>query len=69
MWKFAGLGLMAATLAVASPAAADDPSIHGFATVWAKSDYITPRGLHVHSDGSAVQRLHHRLVGVRHPLG
>jgi hypothetical protein len=57
MWKFAGLGLMAATLAVASPAAADDPSIHGFATVWAKSDYITPRGLHVHSDGSAVQLL------------
>jgi hypothetical protein len=58
MWKIAGLaGLMAATLSVASPAAADDPSIHGFATVWAKSDYITPRGLHVHSDGSAVQLL------------
>lgn len=58
MWKFAGIaGLTAAMMALATPAAADDPSLHGFATVWGKSDYITPRGLHVHEDGSAVQLL------------
>lgn len=33
------------------------PSLHGFADLSLKNDYITPRGLHVTSDGATIQFL------------
>jgi hypothetical protein len=57
--RFGLVGAMAAAIAGPALAADEAPSVslHGFADLVAKTDYITPRGLRVHSDGSAIQFL------------
>ena len=58
MLKILGVAAAIAFLG-AAPALAQDagPSLHGFADVSVKNDYITPRGLRVTSKGAAVQIL------------
>lgn len=58
MLKICGVATAIAFL-VSAPALAQEagPSLHGFADVSWKNDYITPRGLRVTSKGSAVQIL------------
>jgi hypothetical protein len=49
------------TAALAAPAIAQaEPSLHGFADLSIKNDYITPRGLRVTSEGSTI----HALAGL-----
>ena len=59
MLKILGTAIAALTLASAAPALAEGagPSLHGFADLSVKNDYITPRGLHVTSDGTTIQFL------------
>jgi hypothetical protein len=54
-----GLLLTAGCLmaAASTNAWADSPSLHGFADISVKTDYITPRGLHVVADGTTIQYL------------
>ncbi|CAN7569038.1 hypothetical protein LJR225_004222 [Phenylobacterium sp. LjRoot225] len=58
MLKICGVAAAIAFLGSA-PALAQEagPSLHGFADLSVKNDYITPRGLHVTSTGSTVQFL------------
>jgi hypothetical protein len=64
MWSRLGLaGILAAVLV--APAVAQESSgasLHGFADLSYKNDYITPRGLHVTSDGSTIQFLNALVV-------
>ena len=56
MMKTLGIaGLLAAM--TAAPTLATAQSLHGFADVSYKNDYITPRGLHVTAHGDTVQAL------------
>lgn len=59
---------MAAAIALlgAAPAFAQDPgpSLHGFADLSVKNDYITPRGLHVTSKGTTIQFLNGLVLDV-----
>jgi hypothetical protein len=58
MLKISGLAAAIAILA-GTPALAQaaGPSLHGFADLSVKNDYITPRGLHVTSDGATIHFL------------
>jgi hypothetical protein len=58
MLKICGVALAIALLGSA-PALAQEAgaSLHGFADLSVKNDYITPRGLHVTSDGTTIQFL------------
>jgi hypothetical protein len=55
MGKFGIVGWFAALAIVPTAAAAQ--SLHGFADVSYKNDYITPRGLHVTAQGTTLQAL------------
>ena len=56
MWRALGLAGVAGVL-LAGPAWAGEMSLHGFGDLSVKNDYITPRGLHVTSDGTTIQAL------------
>jgi hypothetical protein len=58
------IGLAAAALTTPGLAQAAGASLHGFADVSVKNDYITPRGLRVTSDGMAVQFLNGLVIDV-----
>jgi len=63
MWsRLCVAGALSAGLA--APALAQDTgaSLHGFADLSLKNDYITPRGLHVTSEGSTIQFLNGLVV-------
>ncbi|MET0546483.1 MAG: hypothetical protein ABWZ40_09235 [Caulobacterales bacterium] len=47
----------AAVWAATASASFAEPSLHGFADISVKTDYITPRGLHVVDDGATIQYL------------
>jgi hypothetical protein len=53
-----------AVLALPSIAAAQDASLHGFADVSFKNDYITPRGLVVTTKGQTVQALDGLVIDI-----
>src|SRR4051794_9279831 len=56
--KIVGLAAAMAFLGAAPALAqAGGASLHGFADLSLKNDYITPRGLHVTSDGATIQFL------------
>jgi hypothetical protein len=62
MWSKLSVIAAAAALGLAAPSVAqaqEAPSIslHGFADISVKNDYITPRGLHVTSKGTTIQAL------------
>jgi len=61
MFNKTGLAVALAGLALAigapGVASAEDPSLHGFADVSVKNDYITPRGLVVTTAGTTIQAL------------
>jgi hypothetical protein len=61
--KTTALGFVA-LLAAPSIAAAQEASLHGFADVSYKNDYITPRGLVVTEKGSTIQALDGLVVDV-----
>ena len=69
MRKISGLLAVAAACVTAAclgaaPASAEEPgpSLHGFADISVKTDYITPRGLHVTSEGTTLQVLNGLVV-------
>jgi hypothetical protein len=55
--KLGVVGALAAAAAIPVIASAQDLSLHGFADVSFKNDYLTPRGLHVTAHGQTVQAL------------
>lgn len=57
MLKICGVAAAIAVLGAAPALAQDGPSLHGFADVSVKNDYITPRGLHVTTKGTTAQIL------------
>lgn len=56
MWRALGLAAVLGSL-LAGPACAEGMELHGFGDLSVKNDYITPRGLHVTSDGTTIQAL------------
>ena len=64
MQKIFGMAAAIACLSVAPAFAQDGVSLHGFADLSVKNDYITPRGLHVTSKGTTIQFLNGLVLDV-----